>query len=68
MKGKYGTIQILPLRENCQNHRVKASPRKITALFKGYKGRRYCTQSKRVNRTVTDFPDQEKRGSVGCNV
>lgn len=68
MKGKYGTIQILPLRENCQNHMAKASPRKIAALFKGYKGGGYCTQSKMVNRIVTDFPDQEKMGSVGHNV
>lgn len=26
----------------------------ITVLFKGYKGGMYCTQSKRVNRTITD--------------
>lgn len=63
MKGKYGTIQIPALNENCQKSQGKSQSKK-DCRFKEYKGGMYCTQSKTVNRTVTDFPDQEKRGSV----
>lgn len=47
MKRECSTIQICLLREEktCQNHRAKASPRKIVVLFDCYKGGLYCTKS-----------------------